>query len=86
MQIKVFCVLIELSTNMSQIISLLLITIGVGQFIWLKYSILSMLILVIFCFIGGLLGGKPRTAKETENDNIANLAQIERNRYLRKPE
>lgn len=66
-------------------IGLLLLIAGIGQFFWFKYSLYSLLVLMVVSFIVGLIGNS-RDQRQKDSDNVAILSQIERNRYLRKPE
>jgi hypothetical protein len=58
-----------------------------GAFIWYQngFGIATIAFFTLCCFIAGLFGGGISNEERT-SQNISELAQIERNRYFRKPE
>lgn len=61
--------------------------IAFGAFIWYQngFGLATIAFFTLCCFIAGLFGGSISTEERT-SQNISELAQIERNRYFRKPE
>ena len=61
-------------------ISIVLVIIALGQFIYFGSNIFTFLILVLLGMIAGFLVGPVKQRTRTA-DNVALLTQIERNRY-----
>lgn len=70
---------------MRDLIALFMIAFGVAQFCYFGYNIYTLLVLFVFAFAAGILGGlDTRQADTSDSDALSTLAQIERNRYHRK--
>lgn len=70
---------------MRDLIALILIAFGLAQFFYFGYNILTLLVLLVFGFTAGVIGGlDSRRVDTSDSDDLATLAQIERNRYHRK--
>lgn len=68
---------------MKGVIALLFIVLGLFQFFYYGANIFTVVILLLLSVFSGLLAG-PRERRGRNSDNLASLAQIDRNRYFRK--
>ncbi len=69
---------------MRAVFCLILAAFAILQWIMVGFNLYTMGFLIFVCFIAGMIGGSGRSNADRDSDNLATLAQIERNRYFRK--